>query len=36
MYAVDAAYCVVCLSVCLSVTNVSPAKMAEPIDMLFG
>jgi len=29
----DAAYClvVVCLSVCLSVTNVNPAKAAEPI-----
>jgi len=26
----------VCLSVCLSVTVVSPAKTAEPIEMLFG
>jgi len=42
---VDAAYCyrpscVVCrlvgLSVCLSVTLVSPAKMAAPIEMPFG
>jgi len=34
----DAAYrcsSVVCLSVCL-VTNVSPAKTAEPIEMSFG
>jgi len=40
MYA-DAAYCyrrssVVCLSVCLSNTIVSPAKMAEMIKMPFG
>jgi len=27
---------VVCLSVCLSVTLVSPAKTAEPIEMPFG
>ena len=27
---------VVCLSVCLSVTIVSPAKTAEPIEMPFG
>ena len=42
---IDAAYCytwsgVVCrsasLSVCLSVTLVSPAKTAEPIEMSFG
>jgi len=38
---VDVAYCyrpssVACLSVCLSVTLVSPAKMDEPIEMLFG
>jgi len=38
---VDAAYCyrpssVVCLSVGLSVTLVSPAEIAEPIDMSFG
>jgi len=38
---VDAAYCyqpssVVCLSVCLSVTLVSPAKTAAPIEMPFG
>ena len=38
---VDVAYCyrqssVVCLSVGLSVTIVSPAKMAKPIEMLFG
>jgi len=42
---VDAAYCYrpssvvsrsVCLSVCRSVTLVSPAKMAEPIEMPFG
>jgi len=38
---VDVAYCyrpssVVCLSACLSVAVVSPAKMAEPIEMLFG
>jgi len=26
----------VCLSVCLSVTLVSPAKVAEPIEMPFG
>ena len=26
----------VCLSVCLLITPVSPAKMAEPIEMLFG
>jgi len=26
----------VCRSVCLSVKLVSPAKMAEPIEMLFG
>jgi len=37
---VDMACCyrpssVVCLSVCLSVTIVSPAKMAEPIEMMF-
>jgi len=37
---VDAAYCyrrssVVCLSVCLSVTIVSPAKTAELIEMRF-
>jgi len=37
---VDAAYCyrpssVVCLSVCLSVTLVSPAKTAAPIEMPF-
>jgi len=40
-YYVDAACCyrqssVVCLSVCLSVTIVSPAKTAEPIEMPFG
>ena len=38
---VDAAYCyrrscVVCRSVCQSVTIVSPAKTAEPIEMPFG
>jgi len=38
---VDAAYCyrpnsVVCRSVCLSVTPVSPAKTAAPIEMPFG
>ena len=38
---VDAAYCyrrtnVVCLSVCLSVMIMSPAKTAEPIEMPFG
>jgi len=34
---VDAAYCYQWSSVvCLSVTVVSPAKMAEPIDMPFG
>ena len=38
---VDVAYCytlssVVCLSVSLSVTIVSPAKMGEPIEMPFG
>jgi len=38
---VDAVYCyrpssVVCPSVCLSVTAVSPATTAEPIDILFG
>ena len=38
---VDAAYCyrpsgVVCRSACLSVTQVSPAKTAEPIEMPFG
>ena len=38
---VDVAYCyrpssVVCRSVCQSVTLVSPAKMTEPIEMLFG
>jgi len=38
---VDAVYCYrlsieVCLSVCLSVTIVSPAKTAEPIEMLCG
>jgi len=27
---------VVCLSVCLSVTTVSPAKVGEPIVMPFG
>jgi len=36
----DAAYCyrcsVVCQSVCLLDTTVSPAKTAEPIEMLFG
>jgi len=37
---IDAAYCyqpssVVCLSVCLSLTLVSLAKTAAPIDMLF-
>jgi len=26
----------VCLSVCLSITSMSPAKMAEPIQVLFG
>jgi len=26
----------VCVSVCLFVTTVSPTKMAEPIEMLFG
>ena len=32
----DAAYClsVVCVSVCVLVTTVSPAKTAEPTDML--
>jgi len=40
-YYVDATYCyrrssVVCLSVCLSVTIVNPAKSAEPIEMSFG
>jgi len=38
---VDAVYCyrpssVVCLSVCLSATLVSPAKTAEPIEMPSG
>jgi len=33
---IDQVAYVVCLSVCLSVTIVSPAKMAEPIEMLFG
>ena len=38
---VDVAYCyrpisVVCRTVCQSVTLVSPAKMAAPIEMLFG
>jgi len=38
---VDAAYCyrpssVVCRSVCQSVTLVSPAKMAAPIELPFG
>jgi len=38
---VDLAYCnrlssVVCLSICLSVTLVSPAKTAEPIEMPCG
>ena len=32
----DEVACVECLSVCLSVTIVSPAKPAEPIEMLFG
>jgi len=40
-YYVDSACCysrssVVCLSADLSVTIVSPAKTAEPIEMLFG
>jgi len=39
-YSIDAAYCyrrntMVCLSVGLFVTILSPAKTAEPIDMLF-
>jgi len=38
---VDVACCyrpnrVVCLSVCLSFTVMSPAKMAEPVELLFG
>jgi len=34
---VDAAYCYGwCSMVCLSVTILSPAKTAEPIEMLFG
>jgi len=37
---VDAAYCyqcsVICPSVCLSVTIVSPATTADPIEMSFG
>ena len=34
---IDAAYCYRWSSVvCLSVTIVSPAKMAEPIKMMFG
>ena len=32
----DATYCCRCSVVCRSVTIVSPAKMAEPIKMLFG
>jgi len=40
-YYVDAAYCyrrssVVCMSVCQSVTIVSCAQTAEPIEMPFG
>jgi len=40
-YYVDADYCyrrssVISLSICLSVTTVSPAKTAEPIEMSFG
>jgi len=41
VHCVDAVYCyrpssVVCLSVCRSVTLVSPAKTAEPTEMPFG
>jgi len=33
---IDAACCYQCCVVCLSVTIVSPAKMTERIEMLFG